>query len=93
MGKVLDTLRLAVEACARREVSPASQARAAAAAGSGAVLAGSVTDVFGEALDIYRTPNGSVLVFGDGKTALGFDPGSLAELLEVLGRADMAGVA
>jgi hypothetical protein len=58
---------------------------------SEAVFVGIVTDAVGEILAVYRTPNGSAIILGSRCTAIGFDPGPLAEFRELLDRCAMPG--
>lgn len=58
-----------------------------------AVFVGTVTDALDEDLSVYRTPNGSAVIFGDRGSRLAFDPGPLAEFADLLGRVAMLGQA
>jgi hypothetical protein len=58
---------------------------------SEAVFVGTVTDVLGEELSVYRTPNGGALAYGDRGMRLGFGPEQVAGLREVLDRVAMPG--
>jgi hypothetical protein len=81
MGEVIKALRAAVLDAAAVEygASPAT-----ALTGTDAVELGTVTDAVNENLRVYRTPNGSALIFGDQGTALGFDPAGLGDLRKLL---------
>lgn len=56
-----------------------------------AVFIDSVTDLRGEELRVWRTPDGNVIIAGDRGSLLAFTPGSLGELRDLLDRAGMPG--
>jgi hypothetical protein len=58
-----------------------------------AVFIGSVTDLRGEELRAWRTPDGNVIIAGDRGSLLTFTPGPLGEFRDLLDRAAMPGQA